>query len=201
MIILDIIVYGITLAIFVAPIYLVIKKISNKRSLEKENGNYAKKEKVKKVKIKKEKAVYKIDMSHIAGIDSIQKMQNCVIALFQDRINIVFKKDMEFNLKNENIKGMTVILAKDLLEKKKSPVLRGLVGNAIAGPGGLILGGMSGLNKSNKSEYVLIINYISKNEEEKSLIFGIKYGKSFAEDFIKRFEKINNRSMKINEEL
>ncbi len=193
MIILDILTFLITLGIFVLPIYLIVKKVKKGKALN-ENGT------IKEI-VKKEKVYDKIDMTHIAGIDNIQKTQDCKIILYADKINIYFTKSMEFNVKSENIKGMSIILAKDLLEKKKSPVLRGIVGNVIAGPGGLILGGMSGLNKGSKSEYVLIINYLSKNEEEKSLVFGIKYGKVLAENFIKKFEKINNKSMKIDVEL
>lgn len=193
MIILDILTFLITLGIFVLPIYLIIKKVKKGKALN-ENGT------IKEI-VKKEKVYDKIDMTHIAGIDNIQKTQDCKIILYAEKINIYFTKNMEFNVKSENIKGMSIILAKDLLEKKKSPVLRGIVGNVIAGPGGLILGGMSGLNKGSKSEYVLIINYISKNEEEKSLVFAIKYGKVLAENFIKKFEKINDRSMKIDVEL
>lgn len=193
MIILDILTFLITLGIFVLPIYLIVKKVKKGKALN-ENGT------TKEI-VKKEKAYDKIDMTHITGIDNIQKTQDCKIILYADKINIYFTKNIEFNVKSENIKGMSIILAKDLLEKKKSPVLRGIVGNVIAGPGGLILGGMSGLNKGNKSEYVLIINYLSKNEEEKSLVFAIKYGKVLAENFIKKFEKINNKSMKIEVEL
>lgn len=193
MIILDILTFLITLGIFVLPIYLIVKKVKKGRALN-ENGT------IKEV-VKKEKVYDKIDMTHIAGIDNIQKTQDCKIILYADKINIYFTKSMEFNVKSENIKGMSIILAKDLLEKKKSPVLRGIVGSALAGSGGLILGGMSGLNKSNVSKYVLIINYVSKNEEEKSLVFEIKYGKVLAENFIKKFEKINDRSMKIDVEL
>lgn len=193
MIILDILTFLITLGIFVLPIYLIIKKVKKGKALN-ENGT------IKEI-VKKEKVYDKIDMTHIAGIDNIQKTQDCKIILYAEKINIYFTKNMEFNIKSENIKGMSIILAKDLLEKKKSPVLRGIVGNVIAGPGGLILGGMSGLNKGSKSEYVLIINYLSKNEEEKSLVFAIKYGKVLAENFIKKFEKINDRSMKIDVEL
>ena len=193
MIILDILTFLITLGIFVLPIYLIVKKVKKGKALN-ENGT------TKEI-VKKEKAYDKIDMTHITGIDNIQKTQDCKIILYAEKINIYFTKNMEFNVKSENIKGMSIILAKDLLEKKKSPVLRGIVGNVIAGPGGLILGGMSGLNKGSKSEYVLIINYISKNEEEKSLVFEIKYGKVLAENFIKKFEKINDRSMKIDVEL
>lgn len=193
MIILDILTFLITLGIFVLPIYLIVKKVKKSKTLN-ENGT------TKEI-VKKEKVYDKIDMTHIAGIDNIQKTQDCKIILYAEKINIYFTKNIEFNIKSENIKGMSIILAKDLLEKKKSPVLRGIVGNVIAGPGGLILGGMSGLNKGSKSEYVLIINYLSKNEEEKSLVFAIKYGKVLAENFIKKFEKINDRSMKINAEL
>ena len=193
MIILDILTFLITLGIFVLPIYLIVKKVKKSKTLN-ENGT------TKEI-VKKEKVYDKIDMTHIAGIDNIQKTQDCKIILYAEKINIYFTKNIEFNIKSENIKGMSIILAKDLLEKKKSPVLRGIVGNVIAGPGGLILGGMSGLNKGSKSEYVLIINYLSKNEEEKSLVFAIKYGKVLAENFIKKFEKINDRSMKIDVEL
>ncbi len=194
MIVFDILVYLIMAGIFALPIYLIVKKRAKKGKVLNENGN-------SKEIVKKEKAYDKIDMTHIAGIDNIQKTQDCKVILYADKINIYFTKNMEFNVKSENIKGMSIILAKDLLEKKKSPVLRGIVGNVIAGPGGLILGGMSGLNKGSKSEYVLIINYLSKNEEEKSLVFGIKYGKVLAENFIKKFENINNKSMKIDVEL
>jgi len=194
MIIMDILFFFFLIGIFVLPIYLIVKRIKKKKLAPNENQNVVK-------EVRKDKVYDKIDMTHISGIDNIQKAQNCKIILFLDRINIYFTKNMEFNIKSENINGMSVILAKDLFEKKKSPVLRGIVGSAIAGGGGLILGGMSGLNKSNVSKYVLIINYVSKNEEEKSLVFEIKYGKVLAENFIKKFEKINGKSMKINTEL
>ncbi|MGE5456343.1 MAG: hypothetical protein ACM3O4_04505 [Ignavibacteriales bacterium] len=195
MIIIDILFYLFVMVMFILPIYLIVKKVKKRNSA---NGNEISKE---IIKIEKEKTYDKLDMTHIAGIDNIQKTQDCKIILYSDKINIFFNKNMEFNIKSENIKGMSIILAKDLLEKKKSPVLRGVVGNMIAGSGGLILGGMSGLNKGKKSEWVLIINYVSKNSEEKSLVFGIKYNKLLAENFIKKFEKLNGQSMKINTEL
>lgn len=194
MLIINIMFYLFVLGIFIIPIYLIVRKKPNKPNIVNSSSNQIK-------RVEKEKIYDRLDMTHISGIDNIQKTQDCKVILFSDKINIYFNKNMEFNIKSDNIKCMSIILAKDLLDKNKSSVLRGAVGSMIAGPGGLILGGMSGMKTGKKSVYVLIINYISKNNEEKTLVFAPKYNKVLTENFIKKFEKLNQRTMKIDTEL
>lgn len=196
MIVFEILPYLIAFAFWPAVIYYFYQRSKGNDILKRFKSNKPKEE-----KIKKEKKYDRLDMTHIDGLDNIQKKQDCQIILYENRINIVVTKDMQFNIKNESIKSMNMLLAKDLLDKNKSSVLRGAIGSVIAGPGGLILGGMSGIKTGKKSVYVLIINYISKNSEEKSLVFAPKFNKILTENFIKKFEKLSGQSMKVNTEL
>lgn len=196
MIVFEILSYAIAIAFWPMVIYYFYQRKKGVDIFERFKRNNVEKEKVIK-----EKRYDRLDMTHIDGLDNIQKKQDCKVDLYADRVNIIVTKDMQYNIKNESIKGMSIVLAKDLLDKNKSSVLRGAVGSMLAGPGGLILGGMSGMKTGKKSVYVLIVNYISKSNEEKSIMFAPKYNKVLTENFIKKFEKLNNRSMRVNTEL
>ena len=67
---------------------------------------------------------------------------------------------------------------KTVVQKGKSPVARGLLGGALFGGAGLVLGGLSGTGTKtetyyNNTDYILI-KYISNNED-KTLVFQIYY--------------------------
>ena len=68
----------------------------------------------------------------------------------------------------KDITNVAIISDTELIEKDKSVIGRGVVGSVLFGGAGLILGGLSGLNKKQVQQNIdyLIINYKSNGEDK-----------------------------------
>ena len=111
--------------------------------------------------------------------------------------------DNLFKIPLENIIETMVISQKEIVEKNKSAVGRGLVGGLIFGPAGLILGGLSGVGTKTKAEYnkVYIVSYVGSDGEVKNITFGMtKMMVSTTERFNKIFTK-KHKSVSKNPEV
>jgi hypothetical protein len=99
-------------------------------------------------------------------------------------ITMEAKKLQSAHLNYDQIISIDTTTEEKTKEKSKSVVGRAVVGGALLGPVGAVVGGMSGTgtNKTTKTSYYMVINYKSKNEEIKELKFAL-YGGPWA-DFI-----------------
>jgi hypothetical protein len=107
-------------------------------------------------------------------------MSECKVTLDESYIIIeelvgIFKKKIvnTFKIKHNKIITIEVLTEKNISEKSKSVVGRGLTGAVLFGPAGLILGGLSGTGtkKKIKTKEVFNISYYDRNNEIKSILF------------------------------
>lgn len=116
----------------------------------------------------KEKVFYSKLVNHYEGL-GIREGANCIIKLTNYELKLCDVKNRPIkNISLKNISNVAIISDKELIEKDKSVIGRGIVGNVLFGGAGLILGGLSGLQKKQVTQNIdyLVINY-KENEEEK----------------------------------
>ena len=174
--------------VFWMLVILAISFISNGKSLPKNNDGTT---------------PYKVKLTYISGLDNLIGQYKCVISNLDNILLIDIKSN---NLKIELPYNKIVSIGNkiethqeiDIQTKNKSPIARGLVGGAIAGTTGAIVGGMSGLNNKVEGttysidEDYLIINYKTNDNKEKELIFHIENGNNFDD---KRLIKYVNKKI------
>jgi hypothetical protein len=100
--------------------------------------------------------------------------------------------DNMFKIPLENVIDTLLTTEKEVIEKSKSVIGRGVVGGLVFGPAGLLLGGLSGIGKKNKVEKskVYIVSYVGSDKEVKNIAFGMnKMMVSVTEKFDKVFSK------------
>lgn len=85
------------------------------------------------------------------------------------------------------VKNVIIAFDRETKQKGKSAVGRGLVGGAVAGPAGMVLGGLSGTGTKEKTVVIpqLLIDYES-NGEQKRLLFSL-HKNAPGDRFVKRF--------------
>lgn len=91
-----------------------------------------------------------------------------------------------------NILDAIVTTEKEVVDKSKSVIGRGVLGGAIFGPAGLILGGMSGIGTKQKKEttWVYIVSFVSSGGEIKNITFKMPFMMtSVTEKFDKALKK------------
>lgn len=130
---------------------------------------------------------YKVKANYIEGLDNLVGQYKCFIANLDDNLLI----DVKSNKLKIELPYDKIISIGDKVEshqetnihtKNKSPITRSIVGGALAGTTGAIVGGISGLNSKIESETYtvnenyLIIKYRSDDNIEKTLIFHIIEG-------------------------
>lgn len=116
----------------------------------------------------KERVIYKKAVKHYEGL-GIRQGANCIIKLSNYELKLCDIKGRPIiGISYKDISNVAVISDKDIIEKDKSVIGRGVVGSVLFGGAGLILGGLSGLNKKQVVEYVdyLIINYKENGEDK-----------------------------------
>ena len=116
----------------------------------------------------KEKVFYKKIVRHYEGL-GIKQGGNCIVKLTNYELQICDVKNSHIlNVNLRNVSNVAIISDKELIEKDKSVIARGIVGNVLFGGAGLILGGLSGLQKKQIEQNIdyLIINYKDNNEDK-----------------------------------
>ena len=116
----------------------------------------------------KEKVFYKKIVRHYEGL-GIKQGGNCIVKLTNYELQICDVKNRPIlNVNLRNVSNVAIISDKELIEKDKSVIARGIVGNVLFGGAGLILGGLSGLQKKQIEQNIdyLIINYKDNNEDK-----------------------------------
>lgn len=116
----------------------------------------------------KEKVYYNFAVKHFEGL-SIKIGGSCFVKL--SNYNLKFcdylgKDILVINLKD--IINAAVISDKELVQKDKSVIARGLVGGVLFGGVGLFLGGLSGVGSKSKEQNIdyLIVNYKDNGEDK-----------------------------------
>ncbi len=79
----------------------------------------------------------------------------------------------KYKLEAQKITGVYLSNEQEVIKKEKSALGRALVGGVFLGPIGAVVGGLSGVgnNKTIKDHTLLIITYISEENESKSIVF------------------------------
>lgn len=116
----------------------------------------------------KEKVFYNKQVKHYEGL-GIKQGANCIVKLTNYELqlcDIKIRPIIKISLKD--ISNVAIISDKEIIEKDKSVIGRGIVGNVLFGGAGLILGGLSGLQKKQVEQNIdyLIINYKSNGENK-----------------------------------
>ncbi len=118
-------------------------------------------------------------------------------ALYEDRIEIANSNSKNKNsvtLRVEKVNDVSFGTEKELVTKERSPIGRAIVGGALLGPVGALVGGMSGLKDGRKPVYttLLTIGYIGQDGEQKVLMFEDTrrhHGRKFANELRARLPK------------
>jgi len=119
------------------------------------------------------------NLAFIDGLDAFTENESIELSVYKDDNEIQVKsrsnkKKPLAHLNFNKITKIAMMTEKEIIEKSKSVGGRALAGGLLLGPLGAIIGGMSGIGNKNKSatEYYIIINYKS-NDEEKALSFKV----------------------------
>lgn len=174
--------------IFLLFVIFIIGRISNGKPLPKNNDGTT---------------PYRIKLTYVSGLDNLIGQYRCVISNLDNILLINIKSNnLKIELPYNKIISVGNKIEKhkeiDIQAKTKSPIARGLIGGAIAGTTGAIIGGMSGLNSKTEGktytveEDYLIINYKTSDNKEKELIFHIENGNNFDD---KRLIKYVNKKI------
>lgn len=118
----------------------------------------------------KEKVLYSLkqEVKHYEGLN-VRNGASVIVRLTNYNLQICdVRRKPIFNISLRDISNIAVISDKELVEKDKSVIGRGVVGSVLFGGAGLILGGLSGLQKKQIMQNInyLIINYNSNGEEK-----------------------------------
>lgn len=116
----------------------------------------------------KEKVFYSKQVKHYEGL-GIRQGANCIVKLTNYELQLCdIKSRPILKISLKDISNVAIISDKEIIEKDKSVIGRGIVGNVLFGGAGLILGGLSGLQKKQVEQNIdyLIINYKENGEDK-----------------------------------
>lgn len=116
----------------------------------------------------KEKIFYSKEVKHYEGL-GIRQGASCIVKLSNYELKLCDIKGRPIiGISLKDISNVAIISDKEIIEKDKSVIGRGIVGNVLFGGTGLILGGLSGLQKKQVVQNVdyLIINYKDNGEDK-----------------------------------
>ena len=116
----------------------------------------------------KEKIFYSKEVKHYEGL-GIREGASCIVRLTNYELQFCdIKKRPILKISLKDISNVAIISDKELIEKDKSVIGRGIVGNVLFGGAGLILGGLSGLQKKQIIQNIdyLVVNYKVNGEEK-----------------------------------
>lgn len=130
--------------------------------------------------------------TYLGGIDNLIGEYKCTLTTFDNKLLVYIPKNkLKIELPYNKILsiGNKIERTQEITTTSKSPITRGIVGGALFGSTGAIVGGLSGLNNktetSTKEEDYIIINYKDKSNDNKTMVF-----KAYCPGLIKY---INNR--------
>lgn len=151
----------------------------------------------KKEKVKKEKPRYV--SIHLRGLPNVKDGAVCTFDFEDNYLKIEeidgllkTKTVRTFKIDNSKIISMDTVSKSNIVTKSKSVVGRGFAGGLIFGPVGAIIGGMSGLGGTSKSEekFFLNIAYYGLDETDiKTLVFDTGLTDKMSRKFIDEFNQ------------
>lgn len=150
----------------------------------------------------------KLSLMHLEGLPIKGDSVFCDITIQDESLKItetsgIFKKKAKntFSLDLNKIISMDIINEKNIQEKQKSIVGRGIAGAVLFGPAGAIVGGLSGTGKKQKvkTKNVFVISYYGKDNEVKSINFDPGLVIAFVEEFIRDYEDKCGKNQQVNE--
>ena len=189
------------IAVFIVPIYLVVRVFKNKGKRKKvDKDTIVKQKEIKEDVIKEKKAkILKLkDIKHIEGISSLRQEEDCALNV-DDEILTVISNIGKFNVSLDRVVNAGIMNKKEMDTKNKSVFARSLVGGMV-GLGAL--GALSGIGQKVKNyyNYFLVIIYKDKNSEElKSLVFGLGKYDGMSQLFVNKLTKrLSNEKVDID---
>lgn len=148
---------------------------------------------------------------HLQGLPNT-KIMNCRLKHSDGYLVIntmtggIFKPknvDKVYKISIDKIISLDILTQKNIVEKNKSVIGRGIVGGAILGPAGMILGGLSGTVKKQhtKIKFVLNLAYYGDSEDDiKVIVFNADTETSSTIEFVNGFRKMYlQEELKTNE--
>ena len=157
---------------------------------------------------KKDKPIEAI-VFHLQGLPNVKKNSQCRVSedgkfLIIEELEglIKFTVKNTFKVACDKIIAVEALTEKNIKEKSKSVVGRGITGALLFGNAGMILGGMSGTGtkKNITEQYLLNISYYGEHMNDiKTIIFhapGVSSLKmrNFSENYNKKYSKQVNRN-------
>ena len=128
---------------------------------------------------------------HIDGIPFLSGKE-VLLTLYLDRLTIsdIDEKNL-YKIKIDNIINLKVKTETEISEMERNVLARAIAGGILFGEIGAIIGAISGVSprQVKKHHHFLIIDYLSKEGNKKSLIFFYKHRKQILENFKKAIIK------------
>lgn len=116
----------------------------------------------------KEKVFYTLEVKHFEGL-GLKQGANCILKLTNYELQLCdIKRRPLKQIKLKDIVNVGIVSDNELTTKDKSVIAHGIVGNVLFGSAGLILGGLSGLQKKQVNQNIdyLVINFKENGEDK-----------------------------------
>lgn len=111
----------------------------------------------------------KCPLIFLDGINLLAPQTQCIIYLDENNIIIeTMNNAQKFEISFSQIINIQQLTERQVSEKNKSVIKRGIAGNLLMGPTGALIGGLSGVGTKEVSQlvYALVITYKSTNSNE-----------------------------------
>lgn len=134
--------------------------------------------------------------THIQGLSGVPKFGNCRLSIDGDMFKIehmtggfLSNKNVEatYRIPLFRMISIDVVSEREIVEKSKSVIGRGIAGAVIFGPVGAIIGGMSGVGNKKSASYKYFVNlaYFDENMKDiKTIVFQADISLAWARQFI-----------------
>ena len=146
------------------------------------------------------KEIESIECPHVKGLPSVNAGRLCKIFIDGDSLKVSIadggvvkiKWGKTFTIPIKNVISFDVVSQKEIAQKSKSVIGRGIAGGLIFGPVGAIIGGMSGIGakEQKNTQYFVNIAFYDSNDQMHVIIFKditALRSMNFAEKFTKQY--------------
>lgn len=141
--------------------------------------------------------ILKCPLIFLDGISSLVPQTQCIISLEENMLIIeTIDKSQRFELDFSQVITLKQVAHQETIQKKKNVITRGIIGSALLGPSGAIIGSVSGLGTKENSQivYDLIITYMSTNTNDVNTIIFRSLNYGICNSIIEKVnEKISNK--------
>ena len=130
---------------------------------------------------------------HIDGLSGFGEGIEVVVEFYKDRITVADYGGRVLIIPHNQIKDIEFESMRVLAEKQKSLIARGVVGGAIFGLPGMLLGGLSGLGTKENEESipVFLFKYTSRHKKDAIALFKLKH--DFESDKLTKIIELFNK--------